>query len=188
MPSYVIDVPVTLSVTVRGTSEEDALNIAQEFACELSPSKQFVEGYSSNLPKGVAITSACLESPSDESPEVLDEEDDEDEEESKVKMNGVGDRDENIAAISAEIHRDLAKWDEFYALHGFNLGGFPGIWRYAITAADAFTEEEKTVAEGKFEYLDAIETFAQAILRAEVLPSDAELREMAQQAIKVATC
>ena len=82
----VVDVPVTLSVTVRGATAAQAKQIARQFADALDPSGEFIEGYTSgaNLPQGATIANASLTSPSDESCEILEElegnEADEDEE------------------------------------------------------------------------------------------------------------
>jgi hypothetical protein len=74
-PGFIIDVPVTLSVAVRGAKREDALAIARNFAESLQPTEQYIEGYSETLAKlaGVTITEVSLESSSEDSCEVLDE-------------------------------------------------------------------------------------------------------------------
>lgn len=75
---FIIDVPVTLSVAVRGADEETAKRVAREFASRLEPSQEFVDGYSEEgasnglLPAGVIITEACLESNTEDACEVLD--------------------------------------------------------------------------------------------------------------------
>jgi hypothetical protein len=79
-----IDVPVTLSVEVRGVSEEKALELAREYAEALCPSEAYTRGYSQVIAEkvpGVSITYAFLASPSEEDCEVLEavEEDTEDE-------------------------------------------------------------------------------------------------------------
>ena len=70
---FIIDVPVTLSVAVRGVSSKKAKEIARQFAASLSPSDQFIEGYNEESKTGGIITEVSLESPTDESCEVLDE-------------------------------------------------------------------------------------------------------------------
>lgn len=74
---FIIDVPITLSVAVRGTTRVEAKRIARDFAENISPTEDFIRGYSEASPTlnslGATITEATLESPSDESCEVLDE-------------------------------------------------------------------------------------------------------------------
>lgn len=98
---------------------------------------------------------------------------------------------ENIAAISAEL------WggdSEFYPRHGANLGGFPGVWRFAIDAAKIFTEQERRFAatfgrkprkpSASFEYLDAILEFAEWFADWSVyLPTDSEQAAKAWECI-----
>jgi hypothetical protein len=93
------------------------------------------------------------------------------------------DRDENIAAISAGLHQDLSRYEKFYQAHCDALGGFTGIWMYAIRAADAFTAEEHLLTEDSYEYIEAIDAFVDAILAALTLPTVDELRTMAAIAI-----
>lgn len=68
---FVIDVPVTLSVHVRGKSWEEAQKIARAFAESLSPSADYIKGYSDAIDAG--ITEATLEATTEESCEALDE-------------------------------------------------------------------------------------------------------------------
>ena len=60
---FLIDVPVTLTVAVRGTATlAEAMAIARTFAEQLDPSQAYVDGYSGMLDQGVSITEATLES------------------------------------------------------------------------------------------------------------------------------
>lgn len=68
---YIIDVPVTLSVHVRGKSWKEAQAIARAFAESLNPSEDYIKGYSDSIDAG--ITAAFLESSTEESCQVLDE-------------------------------------------------------------------------------------------------------------------
>jgi hypothetical protein len=91
---------------------------------------------------------------------------------------------ENIAAISAEL---WTKNSKFYERHGAALGGFPGVWRFAIDAARIFTDAEhelKGKASGEsYEYLEAIEDYASSLRVAKELPTQSELKALAQEAI-----
>lgn len=73
-PGYVVDVPVTLSVAVRGPglTEEAAMIAARRFAEGLAPTRDYMLGFASGGDVPV-ITEASLETPSDESCEILDE-------------------------------------------------------------------------------------------------------------------
>jgi hypothetical protein len=44
-PGFIIDVPVTLRVAVRGATEEEAKQIARDFAEALQPSDHYIGGY-----------------------------------------------------------------------------------------------------------------------------------------------
>lgn len=72
---FIIDVPVTLSVAVRGASLEAAKEIARDFAESLDPSDDFISGYSDEKfgVSGVSITEATLESSPEDSCELLEE-------------------------------------------------------------------------------------------------------------------
>lgn len=73
-PGFIIDVPVTLSVAVRGAKLAKAKEIAREFADSLNPHDQYCAGYTSaNLEQGIEITEATLESSREDSCEVLEE-------------------------------------------------------------------------------------------------------------------
>lgn len=94
---------------------------------------------------------------------------------------------ENIAAISAELWSGKAT---FYERHGHDLNGFPGVWRYSVDAAIAFTWAEKnfiktygTKPEASYEYLDAILRFAEWLSNVGELPTDPELRAKAAECI-----
>jgi hypothetical protein len=68
---FIIDVPITLSVAVRGVSLEAAKEIARAFADTLQPTEQFIAGYCERA--GVSITEVSLESNPEDSCDVLDE-------------------------------------------------------------------------------------------------------------------
>lgn len=76
---FIIDVPVTLSVSVRGTTLKEAQRIAREFADMLAPSEEVVSSYNYTaklegvLPEGVKVTEASFEASREDSPDVLDE-------------------------------------------------------------------------------------------------------------------
>lgn len=70
-PGFIIDVPMNLSVAVRGVTKKQAMQIARAYADSLQPSEHEVAGYCSI--EKVDITEVSLCSPSDESCEVLDE-------------------------------------------------------------------------------------------------------------------
>lgn len=81
---FIIDVPVTLSVAVRGeVTEEQAFEIARNFADGLAPSDHYVAGYMSTMKEeqGVEweITEVSLESSSEDSCQVLEELEEDDE-------------------------------------------------------------------------------------------------------------
>jgi hypothetical protein len=69
---YIIDVPVTLSVAVRGKTREEAFAIARAFAEALNPSEDFIRGYCDEIGAGT-ITEATLASSTEDSCEVLEE-------------------------------------------------------------------------------------------------------------------
>lgn len=72
---FIIDVPVTLSVAVRGVPLQEAKRIAREFADSLAPSDEYVAGYNEGdaVPKGASITEVGFESNREDSCEVLEE-------------------------------------------------------------------------------------------------------------------
>jgi hypothetical protein len=78
---FIIDVPVTLSVAVRGVPLETAKRIAREFADRLSPTGDYCDGYTKGLTErrdapgyaGALITEATLESNREDACEVLEE-------------------------------------------------------------------------------------------------------------------
>lgn len=73
---FSVDVPVTLTVAVRGErlTRKQAFAIATKFANDLQPAEAFIDGYNSVQDAGAPfITEVSLDCPSDESCEVLDE-------------------------------------------------------------------------------------------------------------------
>lgn len=75
---FIIDVPVTLTVAIRGNglTEAKAKQIARKLADDLSPTEDYTKGYSdviAALNLGVTVTEATLESSREESCEVVDE-------------------------------------------------------------------------------------------------------------------
>jgi len=72
-------------------------------------------------------------------------------------------RAENIAAVTAELHGDV-RYQAFYETHGASFGGFPGIWRYCIEVADAFTRVEVEIAGNPDAWLDAVTEFVELLL------------------------
>lgn len=74
---FIIDVPVTLSVAVRGDglTAKAAKQIARNFADAIAPTEYFVQGYSDTLFKLTyrTITEVSLESSTEETCEVLEE-------------------------------------------------------------------------------------------------------------------
>lgn len=72
---FIIDVPVTLSVAVRGATLEASKDIARKFADTLNPSQSHIEGYNGEAfsNSGVSITEVTLESSREDSCESLDE-------------------------------------------------------------------------------------------------------------------
>lgn len=72
---FIIDVPITLSVAVRGKglTEAQAFEIARDFAADIAPTEAFIGGYNTNLKDGKTITEVSLESSGEETCEVLEE-------------------------------------------------------------------------------------------------------------------
>lgn len=72
---FIIDVPVTLSVAVRGATLEASKKIARTFADTLNPSQSYIDGYNGGAfsNSGVSITEVTLESNREDSCEVLEE-------------------------------------------------------------------------------------------------------------------
>lgn len=70
---FIIDVPVTLSVAIRGEglTEAEAKRITRIFAESLNPTEQHIEEFP-GLRAGITITAATLEANSEDSAEVLD--------------------------------------------------------------------------------------------------------------------
>jgi hypothetical protein len=89
---------------------------------------------------------------------------------------------ENIAAISAVFHQHT-EYDSFYLRVGAQLGGFPGLWRYCVQAADAFLFAEECHFAEDYEYVKAVDNFVDLIISVEVLPTRDELRHLAETAI-----
>lgn len=93
---------------------------------------------------------------------------------------------ENVAAISAEFHRDV-KHEQFYESHKDELSGFSGIWAYAGELGFAFTEAEKVVLknhedEDDFWWIGSIDAFVEAVLKNN---SVLKLEEMVALAVSV---
>jgi hypothetical protein len=70
---------------------------------------------------------------------------------------------ENVAAITAGIcgHE---RWHRFYAGVSDAVGGFPGVWQLCVQAAREFTDEEASHDADSFEWIRAVELFAEAIV------------------------
>jgi hypothetical protein len=85
----IVHVPITLSVTVRGSTDAQAKQIARKFADSLDPEGEYIEGYLSvaDLPEGATIKTAILYSPSEESCEIIDRVEDEGEGEEESSEN-----------------------------------------------------------------------------------------------------
>lgn len=71
----IIDVPITLSVSVRGAREEIAMKVARDFADSLIPRREDFLRYiaDATLPVGVSITDVGMESNPEDGCTVLDE-------------------------------------------------------------------------------------------------------------------
>lgn len=96
---------------------------------------------------------------------------------------------ENVAAISGEL------WStrKFYERFCDDLSGFPGVWRYSITAAEAFSKAEERFGKeiGKkpkesYEYLDAILPFAEWLRDVTTLPTTSRLQAKAWDCVLAA--
>lgn len=79
----------------------------------------------------------------------------------------------NAVAISALIHGS-ADYSALYMRIGRTVAGFPGIWSLCIGAAEEFTKQELRISSEEeaddtysFEWLDAIDKYADAILKME---------------------
>jgi hypothetical protein len=96
----------------------------------------------------------------------------------------------NAVAISALIHGS-SDYSAFYMRVGRTVAGFPGIWSLCIEAAEEFTKQELRIsAEGEandtysFEWLDAIDKYADAILKIEANQLDrSNLERLAHRAV-----
>ena len=80
---------------------------------------------------------------------------------------------DNAVAISAQIH-GCSDYSAFYMRIGRTVAGFPGIWSLCIEAAEEFTKQElRILAEDEvddfysFEWLDAVNKYADAIMKLE---------------------
>lgn len=92
---------------------------------------------------------------------------------------------ENTAAISAEMHTEDKRRDEFYQHHGVELGGFPGVWNYCMKMADEFTaaEDKHKVKDG---WIDSIFAYVVSTIEADTLPDNKDLYNLAMKAIQTA--
>lgn len=74
---FIIDVPVTLSIAVRGVDEKQAIAAAREFAESIEFTDDYVRGYMGTKRTEEAakfdITEVSFEATSEETAEVLDE-------------------------------------------------------------------------------------------------------------------
>jgi len=76
---FIIEVPVTLSVAVRGTTIAESKRLAQDFVASLNPSKMYCTGFTETaqregiISKAVSVTEATLESIQKESCKVREE-------------------------------------------------------------------------------------------------------------------
>lgn len=98
---------------------------------------------------------------------------------------------ENVAAISGEIWSNKSR---FYQRFGEDLSGFPGVWKYTITAAEAFSKAEErfekeigTKPEYSYEYIAAILSFAEWLSIVGELPTISELEKEAWACILLAS-
>ena len=80
---------------------------------------------------------------------------------------------DNAVAISAQIHSS-SDYSAFYMRIGRTISGVSGIWRLCIDAAEEFTKQElRILAEDdvddfySFEWLEAVDKYADAILKLE---------------------
>lgn len=96
---------------------------------------------------------------------------------------------ENIAAISAQMHADPKLMQKFYNKHGEELEGFVGIWYLAIDAAKAFGKAERELkwkSGEDYNWIDATDNFARAILKEMEDFSGADLIGFAKRSIQEA--
>lgn len=70
---FILDVPVTLSPSIRGATLNEARKIARQFANDMSPTDGFVSVYSQTLPEGVAITAVGFESSDEDTIDKIDD-------------------------------------------------------------------------------------------------------------------
>lgn len=93
---------------------------------------------------------------------------------------------ENIAAISGLIH-SAANFPTFYESLRDSVGGFPGIWAFALEAAEAYSFAERRICNPHdYEYIDAIDRYVDLLkeyVEEEGYPSRIELLEFASMAI-----
>jgi len=88
---------------------------------------------------------------------------------------------ENISALSAEFHTNQG-FSVFYDNHGPTLDGFPGIWKYMVEAAEAFTIVDTEFADQEH-WIDSITEFARILCFGEVLMMP-ELKDLARRTIQ----
>lgn len=69
---------------------------------------------------------------------------------------------ENISAISAEFHTHK-DFRQFYEKYRDEISGFPGIWRFCVTAGQAFRKAEGR--KDNFEWIDAIMGYVDNIIQ-----------------------
>ena len=80
-------------------------------------------------------------------------------------MENQTDYGENVAAISAIIHRNPEAYQTAYDKIADDIGGFVGIRNICAEAAKVFTEEEAPYTAGEdFYRIEAIEEFAHQLL------------------------
>lgn len=109
---YLVDVPVTLTVAVRGATRAESQRIARDFAQNIN-TDFYRENYSANLKEGVSIPEVSLVSSTEESTEVLEELEPKDDEASAMRDSAVADAEviagfPAAAAVSGLLNSDVS--------------------------------------------------------------------------------
>lgn len=109
---YLVDVPVTLTVAVRGATRAESQRIARDFAQNIN-TDFYRENYSANLKEGVSIPEVSLVSSTEESTEILEELEPKDDEASAMRDSAVADAEviagfPAAAAVSGLLNSDVS--------------------------------------------------------------------------------
>jgi hypothetical protein len=152
---YVIDVPITLSVAVRGASKENAKEIARAFAISLQPHPEYIAGFNDistpEIQAGAFVTEVSLESSSEDPCEVLEDlEEETNEEMVKTRRERFEEYMQDVAVLNAaDVRENSQELDKYLVIEWENK---EIIWMLTVPAlpdAEEYLNQSDTYADDR---------------------------------------